>query len=200
MIGLYFFGPMVERWWGSKRFLAFYLLCGASGALLMTVMSFVPGLLLLGPATPLVGASGSVFGVLVGAAVIAPRQTVMLLFPPIPMQMRTLVLFFLGIAVLFVIVGSSNGGGEAAHLGGALLGFLLMKSPRTLDWADHLSPTAIQAGARAGRFEKQQAKHVDLNAEVDHILDKVKNKGLQSLTSREKKTLKQATENQKHAS
>lgn len=193
MIGLYFFGPMLERWWGSKRFLAFYLLCGISGAVVATVLGLIPGLNILPTMAPLVGASGSIFGILVGCAVLYPNQRVQLLFPPIPMSMRTMAMVFLGIAAVSVIAGSANAGGEAAHLGGALLGFLLVKNPGTLNWADRFSPSAIQSGINEGRYEKKVKKEADLEAEVDRILAKVQQQGLQSLSKKEKKTLNDAT-------
>ena len=199
MIGLYFFGPMLERWWGSRRFLAFYLLCGISGAFLMTILAYVPGLLMVGPATKLVGASGSLFGILAAAAYLYPKHRVMLLFPPIPMTMRTMALVFMGLAFFSVLAGTPNAGGEAAHLGGALLGFALVKFPRSLDWADRFSPTAIQNGINSGRYERKRKQELASRAEVDRILDKVRDKGLASLTRKEKKILTQETERQKRA-
>jgi rhomboid family protein len=210
MIGLYFFGSMLEKWWGSRRFLAFYLLCGICGALLLSPIAInTPGLIFnldllhaqgVQPIQiTIVGASGSVFGILAGAAVLFPHQRVMLLLPPIPMKLRTMALLFLGLAALSVIVGSDNAGGEAAHLGGALLGFVLVKNPGWLNWADRLSTSAIQAGVNKGRFERKRKREVIDQTEVDRILDKVRNKGLASLSRKEKKTLNDATERQKRA-
>lgn len=122
MLVLFFFGPMIERWWGSRRFLAFYLLCGICGAFVTTLLGSMPGLIFFTPKTVLVGASGSIFGILVACAVLYPHQRVMLIFPPIPMSMRTLALGLLAISVLSVVAGSVNAGGEAAHLGGANTG------------------------------------------------------------------------------
>lgn len=193
MIGLFFFGPLIERWWGSKRFLAFYLLCGVSGAVVATALGFIPGLGVFDRFTLLVGASGSVFGILAACAVLFPHQRVQLLFPPIPMTMRTMALVFLGIAALSVIAGSQNAGGEAAHLGGALLGFLLVKKPSVLDWADRLSPSAVKDGINEGRYQKKIENERATEAEIDRILAKVAEKGLQSLSKKEKKALNQAT-------
>ena len=199
MIGLYFFGPMIERWWGSRRFVAFYLFCGVSGAFVASLLGVIPGLNIMPARAALVGASGSLFGILVACAVLYPKMRVMLIFPPIPMSMRTMALAFLVIAALSVIAGSGNAGGEAAHLGGALLGFLLVKKPRTLDWADRFSPSAIQAGINSGRFEKKRKRGLAEQAEVDRILDKVRDKGLNSLTRKEKKILNDATRRQREA-
>lgn len=190
MIGLYFFGPMMEQWWGSKRFLAFYLLCGVVGALPMFL------LVLLGvfPASVgLVGASGALYGVLIGAATLYPNQTVQLLIPPIPMKLRTMAFVFMGISLLSVIAGA-NDGGNAAHLAGAALGFVLVKRPGVLNWADRFSPQAIQDGYTQGRYEKKIKQQQATRQEVDRILAKVSDQGLQSLTKREKKILQQDTD------
>ena len=212
MIGLFFFGPLLEQWWGSKRFLAFYLLCGSSGALVYAAFSILAPGVIFDPATyelaraagrpiGLVGASGAVFGILAGCAVLFPHQRVQLLFPPIPMTMRTMALIFLGIAALGVIAGSANAGGDAAHLGGALLGFILVKNAGWLNWADRVSPSdlpgAIQSGINEGRFERKRKAEAATEAEVDRILAKVAAEGLQSLTKKEKRTLNQATESKR---
>ncbi len=203
MVGLFFFGPLLERWWGSRRFLAFYLICGICGAWFYAALYFLLGHETYGvlPATQLVGASGAIFGILIGAAVIAPNQTVMLLIPPIPMKMRTLALILLGVTAFIIITGGPNIGGQAAHLGGAIMGYLLVKRPWALDFADR-----IAAGARDGsprstdrltrRAERQRRREAEEEAEVDRILVKVKDEGLQSLTSRERATLRRATQRQ----
>lgn len=205
MIGLFFFGPLMEQWWGSRRFLAFYLLCGCCGAFLFTFFALVlPGVvfnvqaLAADDLTPemirLVGASGSVYGILLACAVLYPKMRVMLLIPPIPMPMWVLATVFLGIAFLSLVAGSANAGGEAAHLGGAALAYLLIKKPMLLNWADRFSPAAIQEGWSRGRWERKQQQAAATEAEVDRILDKVKQHGLQSLTRKEKKTLQRATQ------
>lgn len=140
MIGLYFFGPVIEDYLGRWRFLAFYLLCGIAGPVVYLVFALT-GILQTSPFTPLIGASAGVFGILLAAAQVAPRAQVMLMFPPIPMQLRTLAYVLLGIAAFTVFTQGRNAGGEAAHLGGAALGFLLIKNPRFLNWAD---PTFVR--------------------------------------------------------
>jgi len=190
MIGLYFFGPMMEQWWGSKRFIAFYLLCGVCGALPMIALVYLQ---VIHPQSFLMGASGALFGILIGAATLFPHQRVQLLFPPIPMTLRTMALVFLGISFFSALVGN-NDGGNAAHLAGAALGFFLVKRPSLLNWADRLSPEAIQAGYTKGRYEKKVRKERASREEVDRILAKVSDKGIQSLSKREKKILQQDTD------
>ncbi|MEX2213442.1 MAG: rhomboid family intramembrane serine protease [Phycisphaeraceae bacterium] len=209
MLGLYFFGPMIENYLGSRRFLAFYLLCGMSGAVLYSlIVSFAPGLIFpdmivrVAGQVPLIGASGSVFGVLIAAACVAPRQRVMLLFPPIPMELRTMAMVFLGIATLSLLAGSSNAGGDACHLGGAALGYLFIKRTWLLNWADRLGGDGWRRWKekrRSRKVSREREESVAMEAEVDRILAKVKDHGLHSLTEGENKSLQRATENKRKA-
>ncbi|HWE04046.1 MAG TPA: rhomboid family intramembrane serine protease [Tepidisphaeraceae bacterium] len=134
MLALYFFGPMVEQYLGQRKYVAFYLLCGAAGAVSYLLL-MVAGLLREGPFTPLVGASAGILGILMaGATRVAPDATVMLIFPPIPMKLRTMAWIFVGIAAYTIFSNGHNAGGEAAHLGGAALGYLLIQRPDFLNY------------------------------------------------------------------
>jgi len=196
MIGLYFFGPMMERWWGSRRFLAFYLLCGIGGAGLFSLFTFAPDVIGLSLHSPMVGASGALFGILIGTAVLYPNQKVMLLIPPIPMKMRTMAMLFLGLALLSLMAGASNAGGEAAHLGGALLGWLLIRNPGWLNFAN-TGVSDVSQKIQQGRDTRRHDHRNKEDAEINRILDKVRNKGLASLSNKEKKTLQRATDRQR---
>ena len=124
---------------------------------------------------------------------------VMLLIPPIPMTLRTMAIVFIGLAVLGLLAGSANAGGEAAHLGGVLVGFLLVKYPRLVPGFGSVSMQAVRDGLTKGRWEKKQRNAAALEAEVDRILEKVRTKGLQSLSRKERKTLQRATDEQRRA-
>ncbi len=198
MIALFFFGPIMERWWGSKRFLAFYLLCGACGAWLYAVLVYLN---VVGSGY-LVGASGSIFGILAGCAMVSPNTTVLFMMF-IPMRMRTMALLAIVFAAFVILTGGDNPGGQAAHLGGALFGFLLVRNPRALDFADTIGPRkpADRAAREIERREKKRDRKSEKNqAEVDRILTKVKEHGLHSLTEAEKKTLQRETDRQRRAS
>jgi membrane associated rhomboid family serine protease len=134
MIALYMFGPMVETYLGRSRYLAFYLLCGVAGAVSYLVL-WMTHVLVGYPWVPLVGASAGIFGVLIAASRVAPNATV-LIYGIVPMRMKTMAWVFVGIAVYTVFTGGHNAGGEAAHLGGAILGYLLIANPRALDVFD----------------------------------------------------------------
>ncbi len=200
MLGLYFFGSLVEQYLGKKRYAAYYLMCGLSGGVLYLILNMVgalglplPGALAVNIATPLVGASAGVFGVIVACAYISPNSVVRLLFPPIPLKMRTFAYGYVAIVALnLFIVKGANQGGDAAHLGGALAGYFFIRRPHLLRefldvFGDSSKPKA-RPGPRAGKRRSGADK------EIDAILAKVQRSGLHSLSESEKKILQRATE------
>jgi membrane associated rhomboid family serine protease len=209
MIALFFFGPMIEQYLGSKRYLAFYLLCGIFGALFYALLNLlgytaqmmgidanIPGLLFNNPTVPLVGASAGVFGVLMAGAYIAPRTTVLLFFI-LPMQLRTLAYALVVLAVFILLTGGRNAGGEAGHLGGAMAGWYFIRNPRHLhgffDFLGRFDPTSKHyRGPRPSRVGQSSGSASD-RREVDRILDKISREGLASLTDEEKRILREAS-------
>ncbi len=196
-MGLFFFGPFVERWLGSLRFLIFYLTCGVGGAaffVLLAYMGVLPELSLL---SSLVGASAGIYGVIIAVAVIAPDLQVSLLFPPITLTMRKLALAVIAIAVGVILFGiGDNEGGEAGHLGGAIVGYLLIRMAPVFGVEMKRTPR------RPRKYFEPKIRPrtiVDLQAqsEVDVILDKISREGFQSLTDEERDLLHRASKNKK---
>lgn len=199
MIGLYFFGSLVEQFLGGKRYLAFYLLCGIFGAVLYLLLNLggilagkdVPVLLFNDTSVRLIGASAGVFGVLLAGAFLAPKVRVLVFFV-IPMQLSTMAYLLVGLAVYSVVKGTGNAGGEAAHLGGAAAGWYFIRNPHHLngffDFLGKADPTSKHFA-----LGKKQATR----SEVDKILDKIHRKGLGSLSSKEKKILHDASQDRR---
>lgn len=204
MLGLYMFGGMVEQHLGKKRYLAFYLTTGIAGGvayLLLNVAGMaaarfgirVPGLLYNDTTVQLVGASAGVFGVIMACAYISPNAVVQLLFPPIPLKLRTMAYLYVGIAAATLLFNGKNAGGEAGHLGGAIAGFILIRRSHLLrDFFDVLGdsrkpkrPTVQHAPSRP--------REEPGDAEIDRILSKVSTQGLHSLSDGEKEALRRAT-------
>ena len=160
MIGLFLFGQIVEGQFGPRRYLAFYLLCGAAGALAY-VLLWSGGILIDSPAVPMVGASAGVFGVMMAAAEIAPEMEISLWFTALPV--RVLAWVSMAMALLVVLRTGPNAGGEAAHLGGGILGFLLIRNQHWLNFAaEGRRATASRRTARRKRmFQKDWSK--DMN-------------------------------------
>ena len=145
MFSLWMFGRMLENIWGPKKFLLFYLLCGIGSAIAhMTIAYFVylpvKDALELAKATgqtdyveylqslPIyaVGASGAVMGVLVGFAYLFPNTELLLLFPPIPIKAKWLIIALVAFDLFGGLGKTSDGIAHWAHLGGAAMGFILV--------------------------------------------------------------------------
>jgi membrane associated rhomboid family serine protease len=182
MLVLFFFGPMLERPWGGKKFLTFYLICGAMGGLFYPLLALV-GWLRVGP---MVGASGSILGILAAAAILFPQMRVYVwgIFP-VKLMVLALVLAAISILTLLRPDQFANAGGEAAHLAGMAAGaaYVLSESWRA----------KLKIKIKGGSWERKIAARRNLQLEVDRILQKVHDSGIHSLTPDEKKTLKKAT-------
>jgi membrane associated rhomboid family serine protease len=153
MLGLFLFGPIVEGHFGPRRYLAYYLLCGAAGALVY-VLLWATHLVITDPATPLLGASACAMGVLVGAATFAPDMEVTVVV--LPVKIRVLAWIMLGVAAYSVRAGGANGG-AVAHLGGGLMGLLFVRRQELLNFA---APTrgATYANRPASRRRTSRAQ------------------------------------------
>ena len=199
-VAIYFFGSFVEQQLRSRAFLAFYLLCGGAGALGYTILVSINS----DPDLGVVGASGGIFGILAIAALIAPDMRVQLLFPPVTLTMRVLAMIMLAYGVFVVLSGGRNAGGEAGHLGGALAGFLLWKVPALREFLRRLGNFGARVPGKPGGFRiritKQKKSYTrklgpkikgseEIDSEVDRILDKINEHGLQSLTEEERALL-----------
>mgnify|MGYP002623076994 CR=1 FL=1 len=142
MYSLFIFGTVVERAIGSRKFLLFYFLCGLGAAALHTGVQAIQAQVFInqivngvtsGAAsytalkmTPTLGASGAVYGVLLGYAMLYPDSKLTLLFPPVTLSAKWMVLIFLGIELITGVTGTADGVAHFAHLGGALIGWLLI--------------------------------------------------------------------------
>ncbi len=151
MWALFFFGPAVENAMGGRRFLLFYLVCGVAGALFSSLLaglgiySSLPntpemlievnwlaqsvgfeGLVHPWQLMPMVGASAAIYGVMVATAFMYPHVQISLLFPPVTMKLRTFAIVIIGLASFVILFNLDNAGGEAGHLGGVIMGALIM--------------------------------------------------------------------------
>jgi membrane associated rhomboid family serine protease len=125
MLALVMFGGDIERVWGPRRFLTYYLTCVLSGGVAQLLVA-----LLDNASGETIGASAGVFGLLLAFAMMYPRRTILLIFPPIPMPAW---LFVTGYGVLELYLGVTGGQANVAHfahLGGMLGGYLLIRFGR----------------------------------------------------------------------
>lgn len=142
MYTLYIFGSVLERVWGTRKFLLFYFVTGLGAALIHTGVEWIEMQTWLNQAaegsaaalssihalkmTPTVGASGAIYGVLMGYAMLYPDSMLTLIFPRVSLKAKWFVLIFAGIELLTGMTGVGGGIAHFAHLGGLIFGYLLI--------------------------------------------------------------------------
>jgi membrane associated rhomboid family serine protease len=123
MFALFMFGSEIERLFGPKRYLIYYLLCVVGAAAMHIIVVTQAGL----PPAPTVGASGAVFGLLLAFGMAYPKRMIMLIFPPIPMPAWLFVTLY-GLLELYLgITQTASGIAHFAHLGGMATGFVVIR-------------------------------------------------------------------------
>jgi membrane associated rhomboid family serine protease len=126
MFALYMFGSDIERLFGSRFFLWYYLACLVAAAVTHLAVTGFGGV----PPAPTVGASGGMFGLLLAFGWYFPQRRVLLLFPPIPMPARMFVTVYGVLELVLGVTGSQQGVAHFAHLGGMLGGWLMIELRR----------------------------------------------------------------------
>lgn len=146
MFGLFMFGEILERVWGTKRFTEYYFMTGFGALALHTLVqalqiysltgSIAPPDLLVMPGseawqiinTPVLGASGAVFGVLTAFALLFPNTDLYLMFVPIPIKAKYVIGGYVALEIFWGVSNSpSDNVAHFAHLGGALVGFIIVR-------------------------------------------------------------------------
>ena len=138
MWGLLMFGSALERAIGSKKYLLFFFVTGLGALLIHFGVQYlqVQSLMTAGASsqqayydilrTPTLGASGALYGIQIGYAMLYPNDKWTLLFPPVTLKAKWFVLIFIGIELFTGVTGTLDGIAHFAHLGGALFGFLMI--------------------------------------------------------------------------
>ncbi|MDZ7715449.1 MAG: rhomboid family intramembrane serine protease [Balneolaceae bacterium] len=196
MLWLWWLGRSVEQTMGPRSFSVIYFGAGIGGALLDVALAQFFGI------NYVIGASGAVYGIMVAFAMLYPNQPIMLiLLPPIPAKYLVAGL----IAIDVLLVGQGDGVARVVHLGGAGVGYLLMKAyQRGTDLSKYVRPIERFWYRLAGTYEKSASRPQNKNmysvsdanvveeveeSELDAILEKISKKGYDALTKEEKKKL-----------
>jgi len=235
MFALWMFGCVIERVWGARRFIFYYIICGIGAGITQEIAQFAE-LMIMNPQLSVadafrlpetiadslnlwrtIGASGSVYAILLAFGMTFPNERIFIFPLPIPIKAKWFVMFYVAIE-LFMALGSSNDGiAHTAHLGGMLFGFLMIRF-----WRKHPSQnynlnsgmnifnkmrqtmeqhtqhkvrmTAHQGkgGNTTAKTETDEEYNARKKAEqeiIDSILDKIRKSGYDSLTAEEKKRL-----------
>ena len=126
MYSLYIFGQVLERVIGPKKFILFYFLCGIGAMLMHLLTVWLAGDVMAQTVVPMLGASGAIYGLFVGYGMMFPDSILTLIFPPVSLKAKWMMVIFVGIELLIGIFDTGDGVAHFAHLGGALVGFLMM--------------------------------------------------------------------------
>jgi membrane associated rhomboid family serine protease len=185
MLMLYFLGPLIEGLWGPRTYLRFYLISGAIGGIVYTLLVVTH---VLGAGT-MVGASGAIYGLMAATAILFPRAQVYL-FGILPMRMMTLLAITIIWSAMNFMAGQ-NAGGEAAHLSGIAVGvaFVYLR-PRFVNW---------RLERNKGAWDRKIQGERQFQVEVDRILEKIHQQGIGNLTRKEKQLLQEATRREQQA-
>jgi membrane associated rhomboid family serine protease len=213
MFILWMFGASIEDVMGSKKFLIFYLLSGISAGLFQLFITPLLG----APAAITIGASGSIFGVMIAFAMFFPDSLIYVWFL-IPVKAK----YFIGFLVIvefFAVNSASSDVAHLAHLGGALFGFLfILFDKNSYVGIKNIFRKSYYTNSNTGKnifdnfsfkskrkqADVEDAKFYDIKEhgdigdnvtqkEIDKILDKIGQSGYQNLTEREKKVLFEAS-------
>lgn len=123
MFALFMFGGIVERTFGARNYLIYYVVCAIFAALaqLIVVQWFTHGFY------PTLGASGAIFGLLLAFGMLYPHEKVMLIFLPIPMPAWLFVIGYAAVELVMGVTGTEAGVAHFAHLGGMVGGYALIQ-------------------------------------------------------------------------
>lgn len=205
MLALYWFGKLFVEYLGSDKLVAVYILGGLAGGLLYLLMfNTVPFFVERSGFNGMVGASAAVFAVMLATATLLPNYTFFLLFLG-PVKIKYIAAVY--VVISFLGTTQENAGGNIAHLGGALIGFIYIKQLQagfnwglwitvTIDWFKDLFKSKPKVKVSYRSEEKATASKKPFSpaskasqAEIDIILDKISDRGYESLTKEEKEKL-----------
>lgn len=186
MFILWMFGCEVERSWGKKEFLKYYFICGIGAGFFHLIFN-------ISSSIPVVGASGAIFGILIAFAMLFPDRLIILFPFPIALKAKYWAIIFAGLELLLGLSFKDSGVAHFAHLGGMIIGFVYLK----FGWKITLFSQSFVKRKKMERelqhtIRKRQ-RIVRLREEVDLILDKINEVGIENLTPKEKRTLKEAS-------
>ncbi len=127
LFALWMFGQAIENYWGTKRFLIYFFVCGIGGGVAYVLINAHPvmtqqGLMYI----PTIGDSGAVFGILLAFGMMFPERRIYMWFF-VPIKAKYFVILFGGLELFFGIFGYEQGVAHWAHIGGIVVGFILIE-------------------------------------------------------------------------
>ena len=209
MFALWMFGCVIERTWGSQRFLFYYIICGIGAGLCQEIVQYISyGALPINSIT--IGASGAVYAILLAFGMTFPEERIFIFPLPVPINAKWFVCIYAAIELFSAMSSRGDGVAHMAHLGGMLFGFLLItywrrqanrpqktQKPHKTYWTNgphktHMTYETHRTATREDDMEDNARKKA-LQDEIDALLDKIRKSGYDSLTKAEKQRLFEAS-------
>ena len=173
MFALWMFGCVMERTWGAKKFLFYYIFCGIGAGIVQEIAQYIELYQLLSKASNVgiatltstvwndaslanslngwttVGASGAIYAILLGFGMTFPEERIFIFHLPVPIKAKWFVIGYAAIEVIMAYTSYQDGVAHLAHLGGMLFGFILIKY-----WQKHPGSGSFQNTPGGGWFGK----------------------------------------------
>ena len=206
MFALWMFGTVVERVWGPKKFIFYYISCGVGAGLIQELAQYISIYMqladsgitfsMVNPAQfnglTTVGASGAIYAILLAFGMIFPEQRIFIFPLPIPIKAKWLVMGYAVIELFSAMATTGDNVAHLAHLGGMLFGFFMIRywQKHPTDGYGRSSGEQFFDNLRQGWEQRRNARRQEEKQdEIDRILDKIRKSGYDSLTDAEKRKL-----------
>ena len=181
MFVLWMFGTEMESLWGGKKFLQYYLITGIGSGLVWLLFNYGKSYSIL------IGASGAIYGILLAYGLMFPNRKVLIYFL-FPIKVK----YFVALLALISFVSSIDTSGSnishLTHLSGMVIGFIYLKFPNFKSRSSIIINNKI-IESQQRKVEKRRANTILLQKKIDRLLDKVSDKGFDSLSEDEKDQL-----------
>jgi membrane associated rhomboid family serine protease len=210
MLNLFWFGQLIREYLGNKKLVSLYMLGGlAGGVLYLLFYNLVPFFEIRALSAVMIGASASVLAIIVAAATLLPDYSFNLILLG-PVRIKYIAAFLVVLSISGAV--GDNAGGNIAHIGGALIGFIFIKQLQrgtdlgkpvhaVGDFFRHLfsgrpkmKATFNNSGPKSKATTRTNTTGRPDQSEIDHILDKISASGYESLTKEEKQKLFRASQ------
>ena len=190
MFALWMFGSVIERVWGSKKFLFYYICCGIGAGFTQELVQYITysmedlatyqyvnagGVQMTTDAYinlwTTIGASGAVYGILLAFGMIFPNERLFIIPFPFPIKAKWLIVGYIAIELFSAMSGPGDGVAHMAHLGGMLFGFLLIRY-----WQQHPDSSSSFGRSRGQEFfdnlkRKYDARQGQQHMKAEHTSD-----------------------------
>jgi membrane associated rhomboid family serine protease len=180
MLFLWMMGSEIERLWGSREFLKYYMLTGVGAGLVNVIVQPRSSI-------PTIGASGAIFGLIIAFAMAFPNREILLYFLiKIKAKYFAVLVGLLELLALFLMPSAPIA--RFAHLGGLVIGYVYLRRQR-LGRPLKSKLSAWQRDLAEAAERREEERRAGIQDEIDRILDKINKQGISSLSDRERKFL-----------